>query len=201
MADAVSGDRIVCIKFFAVWCRACKAMGPKYQRIANEWEDDVEFYEIACAPPRAALCGTRLVRPCATPVQHDISRPWTPICICRFTKDTSALFKQKGLKVMPVMEMVAGSQGPMEPFVCGPSKIDRLRTNLAAAVECAASDQSALPEPELPSESDRPPHPPRWTKGVPKAKRASGKSEHPGRKPDVAEGSDDGTLRGTGGGI
>ena len=38
-------NRFVCIKFHASWCRACKAVAPKFQRVANGWPD-VEFYSI-----------------------------------------------------------------------------------------------------------------------------------------------------------
>ena len=32
--SAVADNRIVCIKFYASWCRACKAMAPKFEKVA-----------------------------------------------------------------------------------------------------------------------------------------------------------------------
>jgi thiol-disulfide isomerase/thioredoxin len=43
--EATRENRVVVIKFFASWCRACKAMSPKFTRIADDWPD-VEFHEI-----------------------------------------------------------------------------------------------------------------------------------------------------------
>lgn len=47
IADATRENRCVVIKFYAGWCRACKAAAPKVQRVADEWgEQGVEFHEI-----------------------------------------------------------------------------------------------------------------------------------------------------------
>ena len=43
--SATKENRVVVIKFFASWCRACKAMAPKYSRITDDWPD-IEFHEI-----------------------------------------------------------------------------------------------------------------------------------------------------------
>ena len=39
-ADALAAnaaDNLVAVKFYAPWCRACKALGPKFSRIAKEY--------------------------------------------------------------------------------------------------------------------------------------------------------------------
>ncbi|EOD30826.1 hypothetical protein EMIHUDRAFT_232437 [Emiliania huxleyi CCMP1516] len=45
LAQAESESRVVCIKFYASWCRACKAMAPKYKRVADDWPE-IEFCEV-----------------------------------------------------------------------------------------------------------------------------------------------------------
>jgi len=37
IAEAEAGNRVVVIKFYASWCRACKAMAPKFSRVAEDW--------------------------------------------------------------------------------------------------------------------------------------------------------------------
>eukprot|EP00308_Calcidiscus_leptoporus_P013372 CAMPEP_0119377788 /NCGR_PEP_ID=MMETSP1334-20130426/46628_1 /TAXON_ID=127549 /ORGANISM="Calcidiscus leptoporus, Strain RCC1130" /LENGTH=216 /DNA_ID=CAMNT_0007396811 /DNA_START=11 /DNA_END=661 /DNA_ORIENTATION=- len=43
--EATRENKVVIIKFHASWCRACKAMAPKYQRVAEDWPE-LEFCEI-----------------------------------------------------------------------------------------------------------------------------------------------------------
>lgn len=45
IAEAEAGNRVVVIKFYASWCRACKAMAPKFSRVAQDWPE-LEFCEI-----------------------------------------------------------------------------------------------------------------------------------------------------------
>ena len=77
------------IKFFASWCRACKAMSPKIDSISDEWPE-VEFYEI-------------------------------------MFDNNKKLCKSLGIKVLPFIEIVAGTNGKVESFSCGPSKISQLQ--------------------------------------------------------------------------
>ena len=73
LAQAECESRVVCIKFYASWCRACKAMAPKYKRVADDWPE-IEF--------------------------------------CEVLFDTNkALCKGLGIKVLPYIEVVAGSAG------------------------------------------------------------------------------------------
>ena len=43
--QAKAENRVVVIKFYASWCRACKAMGPKYVKVAQDWPE-LEFCEM-----------------------------------------------------------------------------------------------------------------------------------------------------------
>lgn len=42
LEQAEAENRVVVIKFYASWCRACKAMAPKFAKMADEWPD-IEF--------------------------------------------------------------------------------------------------------------------------------------------------------------
>jgi thioredoxin 1 len=39
------GD-LFCIKFYASWCKSCKAIAPKYKALADEYTGQAHFYEI-----------------------------------------------------------------------------------------------------------------------------------------------------------
>ena len=92
LADATEQNRLVVIKFYASWCRACKAMSPKFVRVAEDWPD-IEFHEI-------------------------------------LFDDNKKLCKSLGIKILPFMEIVAGTKGKVEGFTCGPSKISLLISKL-----------------------------------------------------------------------
>ena len=61
IADATEQNRIVVIKFYASWCRACKAMAPKFVRTAEDWPD-IEFHEILFDDNKK-LCKVRRLAP------------------------------------------------------------------------------------------------------------------------------------------
>ncbi|KAJ1624761.1 hypothetical protein T492DRAFT_1044687 [Pavlovales sp. CCMP2436] len=42
---AEGSEAIVVVKYYASWCRACKALGPKVEKIARN-HPDVRFYEL-----------------------------------------------------------------------------------------------------------------------------------------------------------
>merc|ERR1719231_1594570 len=44
--------------------------------------------------------------------------------------DNKKLCKSLGIKILPFMEIVAGSQGKVDSFTCGPSKISKLMSKL-----------------------------------------------------------------------
>ena len=41
-----AGDKVVAIKFYAGWCRACKTIAPRFERLAKEFGEEAAFYEI-----------------------------------------------------------------------------------------------------------------------------------------------------------
>ena len=36
----------MCIKFYASWCKSCKAIAPKYSALAEKYSDQADFYEM-----------------------------------------------------------------------------------------------------------------------------------------------------------
>ena len=46
------------------------------------------------------------------------------------------LCKSLGIKVLPYLEIIAGSQGKVESFSCGPSKISKLQEKLEVHGGC-----------------------------------------------------------------
>ena len=39
-------DKIVAVRFYAPWCRACKAAAPSFYRIARDLEEKVKFVDV-----------------------------------------------------------------------------------------------------------------------------------------------------------
>jgi len=107
--SATQENRVVVIKFYASWCRACKAMSPKYARVAADWPD-IEFQEI-------------------------------------LFDNNKSLCKSLGIKILPYIEIIRGSEGKVEGFTCGPSKISRLQEKLEQ--NCLPADRGELPYPEF----------------------------------------------------
>ena len=106
-------NKVVVIKFFASWCRACKAMAPKISRVAEDWPD-IEFYEI-------------------------------------MFDDNKKLCKSLGIKILPFVEIVAGSAGKVESFSCGPSKISQLQARARARRAAAPSTITTAPTHRAPT--------------------------------------------------
>merc|ERR1740129_2665257 len=93
--DATASNRRVVLKFYASWCRACKAMAPKFERVAKEYAGEFEFHELLF--------------------------------------DTNqALVRKKGIKVLPYIEIIAGSKGVVDEFTCVASRVPMLKTCLEA---------------------------------------------------------------------
>ena len=106
-------NKVVVIKFFASWCRACKAMAPKISRVAEDWPD-IEFYEI-------------------------------------MFDDNKKLCKSLGIKILPFVEIIAGTAGKVESFSCGPSKISQLQARARARRAAAPSTIITAPTHRAPT--------------------------------------------------
>ena len=104
ITSATEQNRVIVIKFYASWCRACKAMAPKFIRVAEDWPD-IEFHEI-------------------------------------LFDNNKKLCKSLGIKILPFMEIIAGTKGKVESFTCGPSKISLLVSKLedTASQYCDVDD-------------------------------------------------------------
>ena len=125
---------MVVIKFYASWCRACKAMAPKIDTIAEEWPGATTCAVTGCtlASGDAHLRPNSLSRRC-----HSAARSTTtpgPVPEIEFFDlmfdNNKKLCKSLGIKVLPYIEIVAGSNGKVESFSCGPSKISKLQEKL-----------------------------------------------------------------------
>ncbi|KAL7504344.1 hypothetical protein ACHAXN_002250 [Cyclotella atomus] len=106
---AANPDKLMVIKFYAPWCRACKAVEPKFIQISKDEKYDnipIIFGQLS--------------------VQHN-----------------KAYVKQLGILALPSIQIYAGSEGLVENFPCGPSKIPMLKRKLTETVN-AKVDPSTL---------------------------------------------------------
>jgi len=87
-------DRLVVLKFYAPWCRACKGLAPRFKTVSmNPQNKDIVFAELNVQPNREYV-------------------------------------KSLGILALPCVHFYGGSQGLVENFPCGPSKIPILKTKL-----------------------------------------------------------------------
>lgn len=93
-------DKLIVIKFFAPWCRACKGLEPKFLQIVK----DKKY-------------GGLPILWADFSVQHN--------------KD---YVKSLGILALPSMHFYAGSDGLIENFPCGPSKVPILKRKLVQVI-------------------------------------------------------------------
>ena len=48
-------ERMVVVRFYAPWCRACKAVAPLYKRLAREYSPSIKFIEVPLTKQNAFL--------------------------------------------------------------------------------------------------------------------------------------------------
>ena len=75
-------DRLVAVKFYASWCRACKSIAPRFERLAKEFAgDEVQFFEIEFAANKE-LCRRLNIKklPCVQYFRGSLGRVDTVMC-------------------------------------------------------------------------------------------------------------------------
>eukprot|EP00967_Tisochrysis_lutea_P109677 scaffold170867_cov35-Tisochrysis_lutea.AAC.1 len=112
--QAKAENRVVVIKFYASWCRACKAMGPKYVKVAQDWPE-LEFCEMLYDNNKK-LCKELGIK--VLPYIEATPRAREPA------------------ESVPVPQIVAGNAGKVDGFSCGPSKISKLIERLEVHGGC-----------------------------------------------------------------
>ncbi|KAJ1455028.1 thioredoxin-like protein [Pelagophyceae sp. CCMP2097] len=45
-AQGKAADKIVAVKYYATWCKACKTIEPRFRRMADEYTDAGTFYQV-----------------------------------------------------------------------------------------------------------------------------------------------------------
>ena len=46
LAEAQALNRLCVVKVYAPWCKTCRAIEPKYKRVAKANSDEIDFYEV-----------------------------------------------------------------------------------------------------------------------------------------------------------
>jgi thiol-disulfide isomerase/thioredoxin len=93
-------DKLMVVKFYAPWCRACKAVEPKFLQISKD------------------------------PKYADIPIVWGQLSV----QHNKAYVKSLGIMALPSIQIYAGSEGLVENFPCGPSKVPMLRRKITETI-------------------------------------------------------------------
>ncbi|KAL7464874.1 hypothetical protein ACHAXS_005206 [Conticribra weissflogii] len=93
-------DKIMVVKFYAPWCRACKSVEPKFIQISKD------------------------------PKYNDIPIIFGQISV----QHNKAYIKSLGILALPSVQIYAGSEGLVENFPCGPSKVPMLKRKIGEVI-------------------------------------------------------------------
>ena len=70
-----NADKLVVVKYFASWCRSCRSMKPRFERVASDWGARARFFEAwwqgaqKSAPTAAPSCS---YSPVPTELQENV---------------------------------------------------------------------------------------------------------------------------------
>jgi len=97
---AANPGKIVIMKFYAPWCRACKGLEPKFVQISK----DPKYEKL-------------------------------PLLFAQMSvQDNKAYIKSIGILALPSIHIYSGTEGLVENFPCGPSKVPVLKKKIAQVV-------------------------------------------------------------------
>eukprot|EP00804_Cyclotella_cryptica_P015591 CCRYP_003601-RA/>CCRYP_003601-RA protein AED:0.04 eAED:0.04 QI:249/1/1/1/0.66/0.5/4/883/360 len=103
-------DKLMVVKFYAPWCRACKAVEPKFIQISK----DENYASIPIVFGQIS-------------VQHN-----------------KAYVKSLGILALPSIQIYAGSEGLVENFPCGPSKIPMLKRKISETINAKVDPETLM---------------------------------------------------------
>jgi calmodulin len=112
-------DRVVVLKVYAPWCRACKGLEPKFQKISTE----PAYNRLRTAEDGSS---SETVLWANLSVQHN-----------------KAFVQSLGVLVLPTIQFYVGGK-LLDTFPCGPSKLPILKTKLAGLVADHLLDDGTL---------------------------------------------------------
>ena len=103
-------DKLMVIKFFAPWCRACKSVEPKFFQISKD------------------------------PKYENIPIVWGQLSV----QHNKQYVKSLGIMALPSMQIYAGSEGLVENFPCGPSKIPMVKRKLMETINAKVDPETFM---------------------------------------------------------
>jgi thiol-disulfide isomerase/thioredoxin len=105
-------EKIVVVKFYAGFCKACKAMSPKFKQLAHTYQTEQET-----GVDKRGQTSNLKQEFVFSEIEFMANRE---------------LCKSLGIKRLPAVHFYYGDHGKIEDFVAGPKKISILKEKLAA---------------------------------------------------------------------
>ena len=153
IAEAKAGNKLVVIKFFASWCRACKVSAPAPMRPhaghAAPSRPPCLPGDGAKVPARGrGVAGHRVLRDHVRQQQEalQVARHQSPSVRPPLARVRASAPADLRARARSYIEIVAGSEGKVEGFTCGPSKFPRLQASTARRVRGACRSHARVRE-------------------------------------------------------